>query len=326
MPRRTGPAPQNAETVSIIAQDKVSLSAWWLRPSSANGNCVIVLHGIADSRVSSVGLAPMFLNEGYAVLTPDSRAHGASGGQFVTYGLLEEYDVITWAAWMKSAGCRKLYGLGESLGASILIETAAIQPVFASIVAECPYADLREVARYRVRHMTHAPAFFAGMVVNSAMLYARWADGLNLSQVSPVSVIARVSTPILLIHGSRTLRLRPVIPRNWPKPIREIRFGSFQMPDTPARPRQSLMSFAGGCLPGLPSTETEAWSACPKAEPGGPTRTMASAPQSRQSRNQATGDKYEPSCSDPATARSHAKSCAGTAGSGRSGTRASRAG
>jgi fermentation-respiration switch protein FrsA (DUF1100 family) len=173
----------------------------WLRPSRANGSCVIVLHGIADSRVGSIGFAPMFLNEGYAVLAPDSRAHGASGGRFVTYGLLEKYDVVAWAAWMRRAGCGKLYGLGESLGASILIQAAAIQPAFAAIVAECPYADLQEVARYRVRRMTHAPAFVAGMVVTSAMLYARWADGLDLSQVSPVSAIAHVSAPILLIHG-----------------------------------------------------------------------------------------------------------------------------
>jgi len=215
VPRRIGPAPPNAETVSITAQDKATLRAWWLRPSRANGNCVLVLHGIADSRVSSVGFAPMFLNEGYAVLAPDSRAHGASGGQFVTYGLLEKFDVIAWAAWMKSAGCRKVYGLGESLGASILIEAAglieaaAIQPAFAAIVAECPYADLQEVALYRVRRMTHAPAFLAGMVVNSAMLYARWADGLNLSRVSPVKAIAHASTPILLIHGLRDYQTPP---------------------------------------------------------------------------------------------------------------------
>jgi uncharacterized protein len=119
----------------------------------------------------------------------------------VTYGLLEKYDVIAWASWMRRAGCRKLYGLGESFGASILIEAAAIRPAFAAIVAECPYADLREVARYCIRRMTHLPAFVAGTIVNSAMFYARWADGLNLSQVSPVSVIAHVSTPIFLIHG-----------------------------------------------------------------------------------------------------------------------------
>ena len=101
-----------------------------------------MLHGIVDSRAGSIGFAPMFLNEGYAVLLPDSRAHGASEGQFVTYGLLEKYDVIAWADWMKGTGCHSLYGFGESLGASILIQAAAVKPAFAAIVAESPYADL----------------------------------------------------------------------------------------------------------------------------------------------------------------------------------------
>jgi uncharacterized protein len=146
VPRRLGQTPPNAATVSIVVRDKVSLSAWWIRLSRPNGNCVIVLHGIADSRAGSAGFAPMFLDEGHAVLAPDSRAHGASGGQFVTYGLLEKYDVIAWADWMRTAGCRKLYPWGNRFGSSILIEAAALQPAFAAIVAESIYADLREVA------------------------------------------------------------------------------------------------------------------------------------------------------------------------------------
>jgi hypothetical protein len=82
----------------------------------------------------------MFLSQGYAALPPDSRAHGISGGELVTYGLLEKFDVIAWALWMKQAACRKVYGLGDSLGASILMQAAAVQPAFAAIVAECPYA------------------------------------------------------------------------------------------------------------------------------------------------------------------------------------------
>jgi len=208
--RRLGPAPPNAMTVAVVARDKVKLSAGWLQPSSPNESCVVVLHGIADSRVSAIGFASMFLNQGYAVLLPDSRAHGASEGRFVTYGLLEKYDVITWADWMRRAGCSKLYGLGESLGASILIQAAAVQPVFAAIVAECPYADLRETAEYRVRKMMRMPAFVtvpaAKIVVRSGMLYAHWVYGLNFQQVSPILSIAQASSPILLIHGLKDLR------------------------------------------------------------------------------------------------------------------------
>jgi fermentation-respiration switch protein FrsA (DUF1100 family) len=210
VPRNLGRTPPNAAEVSIVAGDKVTLRAWWLTSSNSNGNCVVVLHGIADSRVGSVGFAPMFLNAGYAVLLPDSRAHGTSEGQFVTYGLFEKYDVIAWADWMKRKGCRNLYGLGESLGASTLIQAAAVKPAFAAIVAESPYADLREIAEYRVRLMSRMTGFMAvplaKAVVSGAVLYAKWVDGLDLRQVSPVRAIVHESTPILLIHGLQDFR------------------------------------------------------------------------------------------------------------------------
>src|SRR6266851_4084812 len=72
--RHVGAAPTNATNVEVVAKDNVKLVAWWLRPSTPNSNCVIVLHGIADSRAGSAGFAPMFLTQGYSVLVPDSRA------------------------------------------------------------------------------------------------------------------------------------------------------------------------------------------------------------------------------------------------------------
>jgi predicted acyl esterase len=92
-----------------------------MKPTHPNGNCVAILHDISDSRVGSAGFAPMFLNAGYAVLLPDSRGHGASEGQYVTYGLLEKYDVIAWSRLAEECTLRGNYALGESLGASILI-------------------------------------------------------------------------------------------------------------------------------------------------------------------------------------------------------------
>jgi uncharacterized protein len=183
------------------APDNANLRAWWFEAPRSNGGCVIILHGIGDSRAGVAGLSTMFLKEGYSVLVPDSRAHGASDGTFVTYGLLERYDVIAWAHKMHSLACHKLYGLGESLGASILIQASGVEPAFAAIVAESPYADLREIAGYRVQWVTHLPAVLARSVVSSAVLYARHVDGLDLAAVSPVRDITRASTPILLIHG-----------------------------------------------------------------------------------------------------------------------------
>ena len=206
-------APPNATTITLVAGDKANLSAWWLQSFKPNGNCVIVLHGIGDSRGGSVRFAPMFLDHGYAVLVPDSRAHGASEGKYITYGLLEKYDVIAWTDWMRSAGCHNIYGLGESLGASVLIQAASVQPTFAAIVAECAFADLRDTADFRVRQMLRMPAWvavlLAKMVVGNGMLYADLVDGLSFREVSPLRSIAAVVTPILLIHGLSDLRTPP---------------------------------------------------------------------------------------------------------------------
>jgi pimeloyl-ACP methyl ester carboxylesterase len=225
VPRRVANDPSDSVTVEVSGTDNVKLSGWWL-PSRPLENCVMLLHGIKDSRASSTRFENLFRREGYSILAPDSRAHGASGGEFVTYGLLEKYDAIAWAHWMRSQGCGKIYGLGESLGASILIQAASLEPAFSAIAAESPYADLQEVAEYRLDRPFGSFGFitapFAKLAVNTGMLYARWFDGLDFRQVVPLQAIARGSTPILLIHGllddrtppSQSLELANANPRN----------------------------------------------------------------------------------------------------------------
>ncbi len=194
------------KTVTIRAADGAKLEGWFVAPSAKpTGRCVAVLHGIADSRLGAVGFAPMFLDEGYSVLLPDSRAHGSSGGEYVTYGLLEKRDVIEWTHWMRSEGCVEIYGLGESLGASILIQASAVEPVYRAIVAECPFADLKAAGEIRVQRILHMPGWLskpiAWAIVASGVTYAKLRYGIDVSQVAPVTAMAQTRTPILLIHG-----------------------------------------------------------------------------------------------------------------------------
>src|SRR5262249_5822966 len=139
------PSSQEWRTVTITARDHVSLEASFVTPRNATNNCVLMVHGIGVNRTSMKGFVPMFANRGYRGLLPDDRAHGNSGGSIITYGLLEKYDAIDWAHWMRAQGCQAVFGFGESLGASILIQAAAVEPAFRAIVAECPYSDLRSI-------------------------------------------------------------------------------------------------------------------------------------------------------------------------------------
>lgn len=193
------------QTASLRAFDGAPLEGWFVRPPVPNGNCVIVLHGIGDSRQGSAGFAPLFLDRGYSVLLPDSRGHGASGGELVTYGLWEKYDVRDWVYWLRQHHCQAIYGLGESFGGSVLIQAAALGHDFHAIVAECAFADLQAIAESRVDQMFHLPPLLQSPVpwflVSNSMTFAKYRYGFDLRQVSPIDSMRRTSTPTLLIHG-----------------------------------------------------------------------------------------------------------------------------
>jgi hypothetical protein len=149
----------------------------------------------------------MLLRRGYKVLAPDSRAHGASGGAIVTFGILERDDVRRWVDWLRtSARPSAIHGLGISLGAAILLQTVNGGEPFRAVVAESPFATFEHIAYDRVGQLTGLGAFgwrgAAALVAEPALLYARVRYGLELRSVSPLEAVRRARLPILLIHGT----------------------------------------------------------------------------------------------------------------------------
>ena len=206
-PARRPVAPNSrASTVQVTAQDGVALRAWLFRADRPKGDAVLILHGIADSRGSQLGLAEMFLEHGYTVLVPDSRAHGESGGDLATYGLLEADDVHRWVSWLtEEEHPLRIFGLGESLGGAVLIQSLAVEPRFDAIVADSAYSSFESIAQDRVAVRLPLPPragrLFALPPIWAGFLYARLRYGLDFRKASPESAIARSSTPVLLIHG-----------------------------------------------------------------------------------------------------------------------------
>src|ERR1051326_3731665 len=82
VPRKSLPAiPAAVEEIAIRTSDGVELHAWLAKPPSFNGDAVILLHGVADNRAGMTGYAEMLQRHGFAVLLPDARGHGESGGE-----------------------------------------------------------------------------------------------------------------------------------------------------------------------------------------------------------------------------------------------------
>ncbi|HEX3748194.1 MAG TPA: alpha/beta fold hydrolase [Bryobacteraceae bacterium] len=198
------------EPARVTAPDGIVLDSWLFTPREPNGSGAILLHGVGDTRTGMAGHARFLLRAGYTVLLPDARGHGASGGTVITYGIRESRDVHTWADWLlRARPIAHLYGLGQSMGATILIQSLAHEPRFRAIVADCPFDSFEDVAAYRLEHASGWNRRAVWPVVEIGFVYARLAYGIDLRQASPADAIRGAATPVLLIHGTEDVNIPP---------------------------------------------------------------------------------------------------------------------
>ncbi|MGC1482855.1 MAG: alpha/beta fold hydrolase, partial [Candidatus Acidiferrum sp.] len=171
------------EDFNVRAPDGIMLRGWKVSPPNPNGNWILLFHGVADNRVGVVSQSEFLLRAGYSVVMMDARAHGASEGQLATYGWLERNDTraivdalvlsevgrytdeqLKSGKWklepVSDADLKKpvhpaeprpgaplhIFALGESMGAGIALQSAAVDPRIEGVVAEASFANLREAS------------------------------------------------------------------------------------------------------------------------------------------------------------------------------------
>lgn len=192
---------------NIEGQNHAELRAWYIQSRPSNGDAVILLHGLGDNRLGMIGYAQLLLAHGYSVLMPDARAHGESGGEIATYGLLERDDVRRWFQWLERAShAHCIYGLAESMGAAQLLQALDVEPHFCAVVAESTFLTFREIAYDRMGQRFGTGPWLGRTalrpVVEIALLIARLEYHVDLRQASPEDSVAHTLVPVLLIHGA----------------------------------------------------------------------------------------------------------------------------
>ena len=202
------------QNVSIQAADGTVLKAWYIHPHAFNGNTVILLHGITDNREGVAGYGKLFLDHGYAVLLPDARDHGESGGELATYGIRESDDIHRWVSWMYEHDPPQcVYGFGESYGAALMLQSLAAEPRYCAVAVESPFSTAREMSYERVSGPLHLQPWFGKTfgrpIIWSAVLYARLRYGIDLYQPNPLEAVTHSSVPVLLIHGEEDRSISP---------------------------------------------------------------------------------------------------------------------
>lgn len=98
-----------------------------------------------------------------------------------------------------------LYALGVSMGAAIALQSAAVEPRIEGVIAEDPFADLREVSYdYAGLHMWPmlGKTLFRPATIFALDALAK-AGGFDPDEVSPEKAVAARSFSVLLICGTQ---------------------------------------------------------------------------------------------------------------------------
>jgi hypothetical protein len=189
------------EEVTIPA-DGVTLAGWYF-DNPAGGDCgVILLHGHTGTRYGVLEYAPLFWPKGCDLLLYDHRFHGASTGDYGTYGYYEKLDALAAVAWFEQrTGLQpgQIGLLGESYGAATVLQAAPLAPNLAFVAADSPYEDLPTIiSEQGVQRFGGWTRLFIPGALALSGLRASFAP----SQVSALLAAPQIDAPVFLSHSA----------------------------------------------------------------------------------------------------------------------------
>jgi fermentation-respiration switch protein FrsA (DUF1100 family) len=194
--------PSHREEMDVRTPDGVLLRGWKVRAPHPNGSWILLFHGVADNRMGVIKPAMILLRAGYGVTMMDMRAHGESEGPAATCGWLDRNDTHAIVdALITAEHPAHIFALGESMGAGIALQSAGADPRIEAVVAEAPFANLRE-ASYDYAGLQKYPWLGRTLFAPGAwtMLHRGQAlAGFSASGVSPEQSVAGRAFPVLLI-------------------------------------------------------------------------------------------------------------------------------
>lgn len=193
-------AAQPAETVSVTSYDGLKLVGRYLPCENARGT-LLLFHGWRSLPEIDFGCAlPFYKSLRLNLLLVYERAHGASDGRFITFGVRERRDVHTWAEWHNrrfGADTPLLLG-GLSMGATTVLMSCGepFPPNVRGIIADCGFTSPYEIMA-KIARENHIPRLILPFVSLQTRLFA----GFGLKEYSTLTALKHCRLPLLLIHG-----------------------------------------------------------------------------------------------------------------------------
>ena len=201
-----GKTSRNWQDIRMPSRFGYSLTGTFIPNPQTTDKTLIFLHGFSESRLAGLSYLNIYLNAGYNLLLVDSRAHGESGGQSVTWGVYEKHDVDQWVDWLRHRFPKGTIGMhGISMGAATALLHAGLNEANKRVsfyIADSAYSDLESLLADQMSQRLQLPGNIPPQVLlpyANAVTYLR--ARFTFGAASPLRVVQQVTTPVLYIHG-----------------------------------------------------------------------------------------------------------------------------
>jgi pimeloyl-ACP methyl ester carboxylesterase len=196
--------PDDATLLRVTRFDGAVIEAFVFTPRErpAHGT-VLLFHGIRDDKQGYVSLARQLSLRGLRALAVDLRGHGASGGDYLTYGLADRADASALLDALEDGGAvlGPVATIGASYGGAVALQTAAHDPRVRAVATIATFARLTDLlptyAHAMAPSLPTPPAWFLAWGLSTA--HER--TGLDLAESDSALAIQRFGGPVLLQHG-----------------------------------------------------------------------------------------------------------------------------
>ena len=190
-----------AEDIQITSFDGYPLHAQWV-PAEKPMATIILFHGYHTHHIHDfAGIYGLYHRLGLNLLLVRQRAHGESGGPYITFGVKERKDVLAWIDHHNRVhGMDNVFLGGMSMGASTVLFAAGedLPPNVRGITADCGFSSPAEILGHIIRRDFHLPP---KLVLPLMEIWARTLGGFSLYECNSRKSLARSKIPVLFIHG-----------------------------------------------------------------------------------------------------------------------------
>lgn len=195
---------QHMQDCYMKSRDGLVLHAHFL-PAENPERFVLLSHGYKGSGFGDFAYTSRFLHENHCnLLFIDQRCCGESQGEYITFGAMEQYDVLEWTKYIARRNKRKLpiYLYGESMGAaSVLMASGHRLPrEVKGLIADCGFRSMKGQIQDMAANWFHL--HWIGLLLFRLNLFCKILAGFRMRDADTTEAMVRNKRPILFFHGA----------------------------------------------------------------------------------------------------------------------------